>query len=193
MDFPSGRALANECFLLISRRSSIRRWSSTLDRVSAATHNLRDFRFSLRYLLPDSGTRVFSIYWDFLEECIPGGGRKIGNRKQFSQRRLQSQIELLPIFGIRFDWKRSIFSSRHQSWTCSIRSIFSWCNESSSRLKMRSSLCSDFLRINCSVTKSKRKHNLKYLSCFDAYFSPFRCFPERQQRKLKQTRLVAMV
>lgn len=121
------------------------------------------------------------------------GGEKIGNRKQFSQRRLQSQIELLPIFGIRLDCSRSIFSSRHQSWTCSIRSIFSWCNESSSRLKMRSSLCSDFLRINCSVTKSKRKHNLKYLFCFDAYFSPFRCFSERQQRKLKQTRLVAMV
>lgn len=35
--------------------------------------------------------------------------------------------------------------------------MFSWWSEISSRLKMSSSLCSDFLRINCSVTRNKIK------------------------------------
>lgn len=68
----------------------------------------------------------------------------------------RSRIELLPILGIKLDCRRRIFSSRHQSWTFSIRSIFSWCSESSSRLKTSNSLCSDFFRMSCSVTARNR-------------------------------------
>ena len=72
-----------------------------------------------------------------------------------------NQIELLPIFGIKLDCRRRIFSSRHQFWIYSIFSIFSWCSESSSRLKMSNSLCSDFFRMSFSVTAINQCKNGK--------------------------------
>ena len=157
MDFPLDINPANECFLLSSRRSLIHQRSSMLDPAFATIHNLRDFRFSRCYLSPGSGTRASSIYWDFLDECI--FREKILDKTKFYIRKIEKQIEL-PIFGIRFDWRSKILSSRHQSWTCSIFSIFSWCNETSSRVKMSSSLCSDFFLKSCSVTKIKLKCKL---------------------------------
>lgn len=70
---------------------------------------------------------------------------------------LVKNIHLSPILAIRFDWRSKIRRSRHQFCKCSIFSMFSWCNESSSRVLIRSSLCSDFLRTRSSVTRIRSK------------------------------------
>lgn len=57
------------------------------------------------------------------------------------------------IFAIRLFCKSSIFRSRHQLWIYSIFSMSSWWRDSSSRVPITSSLCSDFLRMSCSVTE----------------------------------------
>lgn len=68
-DCPWERAPASAHCTWGSRRSLSPRWSSTWDPTFAATHILPDFQSSRRYLLPNSGTRAFSIWRDFLDDC----------------------------------------------------------------------------------------------------------------------------
>lgn len=105
------------------------------------------FRFSTSSMLFIARFTYSSFFnlWRF-------SGWKVERKFLWNFFETKGEIELLPILGIKLDCSRRILSSRHQSWMFSILSIFSWCSESSSRLKMRSSLCSDFFRISCSVT-----------------------------------------
>jgi len=76
--------------------------------------------------------------------------------------------------AIRLDWRRRIFRLRHQFWMCSMASISSWCKEISSRVLIRRSLCSDFLRTSSSVTtilNGSKSWNISLIST--TYWAPY--------------------